>query len=162
MAMRENVQRGKEPLQGMFPDVADIFTQIDYNKSTRRCFYPQVELLNEIHAAYPHATFVLNRRNVTDWVSSVTRWRDMHRRIARCNITGFPAPSAGTSLDERLEMFYEEHIRRVRDFAERHPSHRLIDFDIYSENAGRMLHDAFGIDEGCWGQRNANPPKIKL
>jgi hypothetical protein len=58
--MKLAVQNGTLPLQscGNF----QAFMQMD-----RDTFFPQVELLDEIHEENPNATFILMFRNMSDW-----------------------------------------------------------------------------------------------
>ena len=127
------------------------------------CSYPQVTRLEEIHAAYPEATFVLNVRPTDHWVRSVGRWNGaegrtgdgyLRRVLTECDLPGLP-PGAG-SRDGELASFYEGHSRRVREFAALHPGHALVEVDVEATDAGRVLEEAFGISAGCWGLTNGS------
>lgn len=58
--MKNSVSSGSRPLQscGSF----ESYMQMD-----RDTFFPQIELLDEIHAESPNATFLLMFRNMTEW-----------------------------------------------------------------------------------------------
>jgi hypothetical protein len=124
-----------------------------------RCFFPQVEALEEIASAHPSATFVLNRReDYADWVRSVDDWGDMRARLRDCDITGLPAGAGGEGDDGTLIAFAEAHADRVRRlFGNRSDAdeHALVEVVIDREDAGEVLEAAFGIDaRRCWGQEN--------
>jgi hypothetical protein len=151
----DNVVQHKPPLFGT--GAYDVYTQLDITAYTNTsnnltCYYPQVELLEELDRHYPSSTFILNQRNVTAWVKSVKRWFSLHERLIQCNITGF---GTGVGLsDEELVKFYNDQSRRVREFVDRHPTHRLVEVEIDQPSAGQVMEDAFGIDRSCWGHGN--------
>lgn len=149
----ENSLENKPPLHGT--GAYNIYTQLDITANTTEglpCFYPQVELLEELHNHHPHSTLILNKRNVTAWVASVERWFGMQERLVQCNITGFGVGVGGTT--EELKKFYESQVKRVRNFCKRYPTHRLVEVDIDSPTAGQVMQDAFGIDKTCWAHTN--------
>lgn len=55
------------------------------------CYFPQIEAIHNIIAAYPAAHYVLNRRPAEHWLRSVDHWSDLRQRLGKCNITGLPA-----------------------------------------------------------------------
>jgi len=65
-------------------------------------------------------------------------------------------PFTGSTARTHLETLYHYHMRYVRDFAAKHPSHALVEVDIADENAGATLAHAFGLKEECWGHYNKN------
>jgi hypothetical protein len=157
--IRKNVLEGRKPLSNT--GRANVYAQMDVEFDPTRglpCYFPQIEALEQIHAAHPQSTFILNTRNTTRWVESLRAWSGMDRRLASCNITGLPE-GVGLS-DSELMDFYESHTKRIREFVEQHPSHRLVEVVIDSPDAGQVLQDAFGISESCWGHENGNahPP----
>ena len=147
--IQNNVRSGKPPLceTGNF----DVYAQMDV-ESPEKCYFPQVEVLDEIHKAHPDSTFIFNSRNITSWVKSIRGWYDMVDRLTKCNITGFPTGVGKT--DEELMGFYNSQRQRVRDFVALHPSHRLVEVQIDSPDAGMVMQKAFGIDQKCWGRTN--------
>lgn len=135
----------------------DVYVQIDVELNVEKglpCYFPQVEALHEIHRAHPNSTFLLNTRNVDDWVHSVREWAGMGRRLAICNITGLP-PGVGTEYGD-LKAFYLAQIDRIHRFVDQYPSHPLVEIPIDSPEAGYILQGAFGIDSRCWGHHNSN------
>jgi hypothetical protein len=130
------------------------------------CSYPQITHLEEIHAAYPNATFILNLRPVDNWIKSISKWSGDKRRtkggylrqvLTQCDLPGFPSGVGKT--DQELETFYQDHSRRIRDFVKDHPSHALVEVDIEAEDAGKRMQQRFGVSHHCWKLRNASPEK---
>ena len=130
------------------------------------CSYPQITHLEEIHAAYPNATFILNLRPVDNWIKSISKWSGDKRRtkggylrqvLTQCDLPGFPSGVGKT--DEELKRFYRAHSERVREFARQHPSHALVEVDIEAEDAGKRMQQRFGVSHHCWKLRNASPEK---
>jgi len=136
----------------------NVYAQLDY-PGKDFCYFPQVEVLEEIHKFHPTSTLILNQRNMKSWIRSVKKWHGLASRINRCNITGLP-PGVG-GKDHELAMFYEDQVKRVRDLVKRYPSHRLVEVFVDSPDAGEVMERAFGIDRNCWGHRNANPKLSK-
>ena len=130
------------------------------------CSYPQITRLEEIHEAYPNATFILNLRPVDNWIKSISKWSGDKRRtkggylrqvLTQCDLPGFPSGMGET--DEEMEDFYNGHSRRIRDFVKDYPSHALVEVDIEAEDAGQILQESFGVSHHCWKVRNASPEK---
>jgi hypothetical protein len=116
-------------------------------------FLPQRFLMEELHAAAPTATLVLNLRPARDWVKSVTNWFGLGGRF----LTRFKIDHRRVKdRHQVLEEIYNNHSQFIRDFVQQHPSHPLVEVDITGENAGQVLADAFGLQESCWGIHNQN------
>ena len=134
----------------------DVFAQMGSG-----VFYPQIELLDEIHTESPNATFILSFRNTTDWYRSLSNWymggakQNLNQVIERTNITGLP-PGKGKNETEFTEWF-GSHVRNIRNFVAKYPSHSLVEFNMADPNAGKQLGSIFGVPESCWGHANKNP-----
>jgi len=156
--VRDNVAAGRPPLDGCGD--FDVYAEINYSyretgkNGAFKIYLPQVDHLELLHEAYPQATFVLNYRAFDSWVKSVDKWFAMRERYVNSEIRGLPAGVGKKNLE--LRQFYEGHYRRVRQFVKDHPSHALVEVDIESDNAGKTMEEAFGIDAACWGQANSN------
>mmetsp|Transcript_14160 Transcript_14160/g.30960 ORF Transcript_14160/g.30960 Transcript_14160/m.30960 type:complete len:407 (+) Transcript_14160:631-1851(+) len=157
--IQSNVMRGLPA----FHETGDyeVYTQmgLEYISSAAEdshdfCYFPQIEALEEIHAQYPDATFVLNTRNVFKWLESVNGHMDLAKRLALCNITGYLQTDVTSPSD--LLLLYSLHEKRIKDFVEQNPSHRLVEIDIDSPDAGKVLVQKFGGDASCWGQKNTS------
>ena len=65
-------------------------------------------------------------------------------------------PFTAQNMRKSLEIVYNYHLKYVRDWVGRHPSHALVEVDIVHENAGKSLAKSFGLNETCWGHFNKN------
>ena len=107
---------------------------------------------------HPTATLFLPTRPADHWVRSVTNWVGgkgfgdlsnvtLRQQLSSCGL-------ASGAEDNDITAYYNQHTKNVRDFAERYPSHTLIEFDIESAGAAKALASATGIAETCWGKHN--------
>ena len=152
-----------------------LYTQIDHTpggNGTRPCHWPQVDLLDEIHAESPEATFLLTMRDFDAWYGSMAGWNGYDQRLGRCRLGAYPGgihdpqgggEEGGGGLRESLRSFYCDQVERVRGFVLRHPSHALVEVDVSDLATGPYLGGLFGIDPGrCWGMHNVNPARAVL
>ena len=131
--------------------------------SFNACVFPQMAYLDEFHNEAPNATFILNFRPVSDWSNSVIRWSggrgstksSLAGRMAECDLPGLPTGVGGTA--EELSAWWCQHVNRVRQFVEKHPSHKLIEIDLYNDQSS--MPALFQASPSCWGHANKNPPK---
>jgi len=149
--MRKNVKLHQPTLHGCGENV-DVYAQMD-DPSGRigLCYFPQVELMHEIHKWYPNVTFILNLRNESNWVNSLNHWQGMRNRITKCDISGLPTGVGET--DEELINWYHNHSQNVRDFVNQHPSHKLVEYHIEDGNPEELV-SFFGIPSECYGRYN--------
>ena len=139
-----------------------------------RCYWPQIDLLDEIHHASPNATFIFTMRDFDSWYTSLSNWHQYDLRIANCRLGAYPDGVLG-SLDERFDRFgkrpriraavrkfYCEHVERVRSFVLKHPSHTLVEIKVGDDNIGKYLSELFRADGSCWGAHNVNPSSTTL
>lgn len=131
----------------------DVYTQLDH-PGPGVCFFPQVELLRELSAEYPHATLLLNVRPVEHWIRSVDKWGDLRQRFIECNITGLPT-GVGSNNTE-LAQFYHEQVLRVYDHVYHHSTNPFVFVDIESPYASHLLEREFGYSRNCWTLANKN------
>ncbi|KAL3907367.1 MAG: hypothetical protein SGARI_003571, partial [Bacillariaceae sp.] len=147
--------------------------------SNFRLFFPQHHQIERIHQDYPNATFILNLRPVDSWVASVMKWsqnlkyeilneffyRDQTRFLFGNNFTetDFVSPffNASKHVPGLLKMVYEYHTEFIRAWMAKHPEHALVEVDITQNETGRILADAFGLQEDCWGHFNKKVDKEK-
>ena len=142
--------RKKDPLEGC--GSATVYAQMDVTfYPADVCYYPQIHALRELHDAYPESVFLLNLRDVGDWVHSVQSWTNekgpLALRLERCFSLD------GDSLAKDLRNFYLNHTQRIREFAKQF-GHKLVEVDISRGDAGRVLELEFGIAATCWTQQN--------
>jgi hypothetical protein len=148
--IQSNIEQGLPPFHTMNHAV---YAQMDYVDYDGSCYFPQVEALEELHKYYPNATMILNTRNITKWVASVRNYHQMGQRFVSCNMTGLP--SGVGDRDKELIEFVERHYENIRRFVRRHPSHRLVEIDIESDESADIMTKTFHVPAHCWGHANA-------
>ena len=145
--IRENVKNNRPPLENT--GGYDVYAQLDGD-----CYFPQIVALDEIHNAYPDATFILNLRDAETWVKSVNNFQPGEG--AYIPKYGMPHPCTNHTNTDKVGN-YNRHTKRIKDFVAMHPSHKLVEFYLEDPNAGRIMQDAFDIDaDKCWGMANVN------
>ena len=213
LCMRDAVRAGLPPLETcshhaqalMQMDVAFPFghrnqrygTSEHHSVSSRDdCFFPQLSVLEELHAENEDATFVLTFRPVRDWVNSMVNWYELMERLRKCHLPNLPRgiPDLSSSSpggnngsgnnnrnnknnkDVRAVMahFFCSHVNHVRSFVAKHPSHTLLELDLYDPNTPVLLDKLFPSkpsnhhgkedeederDESCWKHSNISRPK---
>ena len=150
-------------------------TQLDYTSSNEN-FFPQIQLLDEIHMAEPNSTFVLLFRPVEDWIKSTQSWHHYTVRWANSNqdlpdLGSILTPQQRIARDQRGEkiMLTEEqlqrwwcvHVEHIRRFVETYPSHNLIELDLYDRDGSttELLPKLFASELTKAGQYNHNKKK---
>ncbi|KAL7565723.1 hypothetical protein ACA910_005417 [Epithemia clementina (nom. ined.)] len=129
--------------------------QLDVTFPPDACYYPQMSMLEELHREAPNATFVLNFRPVRDWWRSLRHWHKMQRRLQDCDLPGLPK-GQGRAMDE-LQDWWCRHVQNVRQFVRQHPSHTLVELDLYNtQQSSTILAELFHTNASCWGHANAN------
>lgn len=149
ICVRNNVKNHRDPLMGC--GNWSVYSQLDVENPKRHlCYFPQVEALDALSAAYPNSTLLLNTRPAAKWLSSAKRWNRMDKRISKCNVSGLKGN--GRDNDDDMMAWFDQHIARVRNFARSHPYHRFVEIDIETADASAILEGAFGISaKKCWG-----------
>ena len=133
------------------------------------CFFPQLSLLDDFHAESPHATFLLTFRPMEDWIRSLSNWHTILERLAACNLpnlprgvpdlthhrdgdsihssrskrNGYPMNLTDTVLGATMRQFFCSHVLHVRNFVKEHPSHTLLELDLYDEQTPKLLDQLF-------------------
>lgn len=74
-------------------------------------------------------------------------------RLTHANITGLG--NGGNEIE--MSSFFCNHVKNIRTFVQRHPTHTLIELDITSDSIGKQLESLIGINRNCWGASNRNP-----
>ena len=145
----------------------DAYSQIDY-ETKPPCHFPQITHLEGLVMDNPNATFLLPKRDSTEWYHSITNWgharsSTLDVRLAACNLPTLDAPFKPT--EARLRQFHADYLKRTRAILKRARELygiRLIEFDIMDPGAGALL--ARKLPElqrrgswteanvtGCWG-----------
>ena len=132
----------------------EVWAQMDF-ENLGNCHFPQITNLQALHQEAPNATMVLSLRNMTRWVRSVRHWMgggqiSMAARLAKCK--GGPDSKAA----EDLIKWHHDHITRIREFVQKHPSHRLVEINIEDPMAGDIMESYFGSASPArnWGHVN--------
>ena len=158
LCMKDALKQGLPPLQGCkFSKKAQAILQMDSNHPNHCCF-PQISFLDEIHREQPNATFVMNFRPVNDWIQSARNWNGMVNRWATCldKIPGLQARSGKRLADKDLQNWLCGHVKHVREFVKQHPTHTLIELDLYdTEGTSKVLTSLFNANQSCWIHSNA-------
>jgi len=179
LCMYNAVLEGKPPLKSCGD--TDAFMQMDItdlniSSSDRQCIFPQHELLEKIHAEAPNATFILPFRKIKPWLISILAWGDKYNYDylgwidKSCPYDGLLGGIIDAAVKEdktpnmvpgwrfgRLAQFVCNHVTKVRDFVEKHPSHILIEYELEDEDSGQYLLDIFQEkNKSCWGRSNFN------
>lgn len=128
-------------------------TNLLKNDGTKGIYLPQHFALDNIHEYSPNATWILNLRDAADWVASITNWYGLGGRFLR----RYKVDTRKANRTQALIDIFDNHIRKVRDFARGHPSHHLIEINIQSKDTGNILAREFSLNEYCWGNHNQNP-----
>jgi len=127
------------------------------------CFFPQLSLLEEIHQENPNATFLLVFRPAKDWISSLINFEKRLLYFRDCDFPNLPRGIPNniedrTHVFETFERFLCSHILHVRNFVEAHPSHALIELDLYDTEANEAVLGALfpftsngKESSNCWG-----------
>ncbi|KAL3909254.1 MAG: hypothetical protein SGARI_002694, partial [Bacillariaceae sp.] len=145
-------------------DQFHVYGELDANTGSSGLILPQYRYLKQIYHAFPNATWVLNTRNATQWLSSIDRWQNLRERFVNSDFRP-DLPPKGRSKDPLRQTgekdadmirFYHAQAQRVRDFVKKHPSLHLVEVAIDEGNAGNVMEDAFGISSQCWGNKNVN------
>mmetsp|Transcript_11707 Transcript_11707/g.17890 ORF Transcript_11707/g.17890 Transcript_11707/m.17890 type:complete len:222 (+) Transcript_11707:2-667(+) len=153
--MQKAAQNGENPLSACNTNWGgELHMQLDISRPPT-CYYPQIQLLDEIHRGSPNATFILLFRPVMDWIKSIDHWQDMRKRFVKCDLPGLPEGVGGRMED--MVQWHCGHVQHVREFVAHHPSHALIELDLYdTERNQRVMSTLFNASSECWGHSNIN------
>jgi hypothetical protein len=85
-------------------------------------------------------------------------YQNSTRSLFEDQLTAYPfhVHAKTANITQYLEQVYSFQVENVRNFVANHPSHTLLEFDISNNSTGKILADAFGLKEDCWGHYNKN------
>jgi hypothetical protein len=129
----QNRKNNKLLLSGL-EDVS-AFTQIDNNMDINNSFYPQLTCVPLLMKQYPNAKFILNTRNVHDWIKSINKWNNLRERIINANLDYLPRGKG--KLDAELIEWYNNHITRIKKLFI-NEKERLLIFNIDKYNINEL------------------------
>jgi len=119
----------------------------------------------------------MNFRPIHDWIHSVGTWGTLLERFQKCHLPnlprGFPEDLTDFKIvEETMTQFFCSHVLHVRQFVELHPSHALIELDLYdTEGSASVMSTLFSmtnrkgrrvrknLSKKCWGHANVTPQK---
>ena len=154
--MREN----QEGFNASLDHGTEAFLQMDAEEIGGQCVFPQIEYLDRLHDEAPSATFILMFRPIKDWARSMVHWTPKGRgsmavRLSHCDLPGLPLGKGNTT--EEMMDWWCWHVQRIRAFVKQHPSHALIELDLYQTDWNAdVMAKLFGAEASCWGHANAN------
>lgn len=178
LCMRDASRAGLKPLETCTQGT-DALTEMDshsafgipyqlggYKSNAMRddCFFPQLSLLEQMHEDDPNATFLLAFRPIEDWVDSAMNWADGFgiEEFSTCDLPNSPRGVPDLSLPKEdtyahMAQFICSHVIHVRNFVEAHPTHALIEYDLYDKpTTASFLGQIFpsvktgGDSSDCW------------
>ena len=163
----DNIKAGTPPLTGCGD--YDVWAKLDgpwlaLDAPAGDCILPQVRSLDAIHEAYPHATLVLPIIPAAKWVQMVTNGNatrgTLRQNLRKCNLadTDHPCPADCVDDDVKFAAFYDAHSQSIRKWAEKYPTHQLIEINVEGQDAGSKLGAATGIKGTCWPEKKIWTP----
>jgi len=157
----DNIHDGQPPFEGC--GEYDVWAQFDGSWNVPQngdkepaCFLPQMTEMHALHAAYPDATFVMATRKPDMWVKTVATMPKLRDAFRACKFTACQADCVAD--DTQFAAFYDEHTRTIRQWIEKHPSHKLIEIDADGDIAdtSKLVADATGLSSSCWGPKKCS------
>jgi hypothetical protein len=113
-------------------------------------FWPNldIDLLRTIRRYHPECCFILNTRDVTSHIASISSWGKLRRRITKSDIIGLPAGQG--SEDDHLRLWIENHYQACRSaFAN---DEKFVELPITrSDESRQALEKALGVPITWWG-----------
>jgi hypothetical protein len=148
----DNLRAGRSLLSGI---VGNVHAQLDgelFDNPKEPYFLPQHFHLKELHAAAPHATWILPIRSADGWKRSVLKWLDMGERLQKA----YDSHAPNSHWNDFLVEFYDLHTETVRQACKRY-QRKCVEVQV-DDNAGALMEQAFpGTRATCWGRHNAGP-----
>ena len=162
---KENVNLAKR-IKENFSDRLPILTGIDQADCySDLCYYRRdeevieaVDYFEQFYEEYPNSYFVLQTRNINDWILS--------RMCHRGKKESFPEvamQALGLSEEEVIEYWRnlrQEHYKKVFDFFKDKPN--FIVYDIDTDNIDKLIDFVskdFVLDKSYWQQHNSTSTK---
>ena len=163
----DNIKAGTPPLTGCGD--YDVWAKLDgpwlaLDAPAADCILPQVRSLDAIHEAYPHATLVLPIIPAAKWVQMVTSGNatrgTLRQHFGKCNLADTDTPCGADCVDDDVKFaaFYDAHSQSIRKWAEKYPTHELIEINMEGLDAGWKLASATGIKATCWPEKKTGTP----
>ena len=145
--------RGQDPLADF--EGFDVIAQADVCDPKRGInFWPNLDisLLLNIRRHHPECAFILNVRDPRKLVASISRWRDLRKRLTQADIIGLPQGYGDE--DVHLINWICSHYAACRHAFGR--DSRFIEIDIEDASAQQRLSAALDTELTWWGIANQN------
>lgn len=131
--------------------IADPYiTSVDSGLCLWPCFSPM--FLAAVRRYNPDTWILLNTRRTMSWIESVSRWKDLRKRIAQADL---PYLQSGLgSRDEELVQWVKGFYHRTEEQFRGDP--RFLKVEIENPETPRIIEQAIGIKLPWWGMKNVN------
>lgn len=150
-AIFANREAGQPLLTGL--ERARVFSDMELNGAERRL--EAYTLFREFDEQYPGSRFILNLRDKDKWLRSRMNQGNGGYAAKQMQTKGADSREALTAIWSRE---WDEHLAAVRAYFADKPG-RLVEFNIETDEPRKLVEafPGYGLDEGHWGKRNANP-----
>lgn len=154
--MKHNVESGLPILTGM--SGADSYSDLYANNNG--IIVEGIDYFKEIYKEYPNSYFVLQTRDINDWLISRLGHREKKQYFAHRAMEAL-----GLSESELIEYWRNariEHYKKVYEFF--NGSGNFLVYDIDTDSIDKLvnfLKDDFELDINHWQQHNKTPDKRK-
>ena len=155
--MQRAIAQGLPPLDTIIGLGYRAFTQLDVCRGDG-CFFPQVEAIAEITAAYPHAYYIHTRRMSSEaHALSMDAWDGMLGRFARGGyLSRYPGQSPSNSQLDNGRIMIEAMQKATLDFFRDHGQGlRFIDVSIEESDTEAKLRAFLGTPDLHVDHKNA-------
>lgn len=131
----------------------DVISQMDICRKGSN-FWPNLDipLLLTIRRYHPNCVYILNVREPSAIVSSITRWGSLRERITEAAVPGLPRHFG--KEDNHLIQWIESHYAACR--AVFGDDSNFLELDITDPDAPLKLGKALGVEIKWWGIANQN------
>ena len=150
--VEQNIKNHRLPLAGCGTNANNhtetvVWTDTSYIGGEHGCYHPNLDALDAIWDAYPHATLLYVRRNATEWFHSanskrasfIPKWADSCPQMPR-----------GRNVSVWVN-FYNNYTQRLRNFAkQRRGQMTYVEVELENPNTGRILEEQIGLSASCW------------
>ncbi len=145
--MMTNIAMGRKPLDGF--GAVRAFTDISFVNA--RFMLDGTRFFRELHAAYPDAYFLLNTRDVDDWIASRARHGNGGYLERCCKANSQTADE----VKQDWRRMYDVHQAEVQEYFAGNP--RFLRFDIDRDTPQAIvdwLSPDFDVNIAHWGHHN--------
>jgi Sulfotransferase domain len=150
--VEQNLKNKQFPFEGCGTNANNdpqtvVWTDTSYIGGDHGCFHPNLDALDDIWEAYPHATLLYVRRNATAWFHSANT-----KRAAFIQKWAEFCPQMPSGRNSTVWVnFYNNYTERVRNFAkQRQGQMTYVEVELEHPDTARILEEQIGLPESCW------------